>query len=148
MADIETVEKGGEGSLAYCDILSRYDSKPSDIRTYSPSVLAYIGDTIFDLIVRSLVIGEGNVSVNKMHKRCASIVNAKSQARLYEAIEPKLSEEEMDIMRRGRNSHQKTMAKNASAADYHKATGLEALIGYLYMTGQTERIFELLGDLL
>ncbi len=128
----------------YSSIIKLYGLEKRDIRTYSPSVLAYIGDTVFDLFVRAAVIGEGNVSVNKMHKKCASVVKASSQARIYEKIEPMLSEEEADVMRRGRNSHQKTMAKNASAGDYHKATGLEALIGYLYMTGRAERIFELM----
>ncbi len=131
-------------SIDYDSILGLYGQESRDIRTYSPSVLAYIGDTVFDLFVRSAVIGEGNVSVNKMHKKCASVVKASSQARIYERIEPMLTEEEADIMRRGRNSHQKTMAKNASAGDYHKATGLEALIGYLYMTGQNHRLFELM----
>ncbi|MCR5099403.1 MAG: ribonuclease III [Lachnospiraceae bacterium] len=131
-------------SIDYDSILALYDQKAKDIRTYSPSVLAYIGDTVFDLFVRASVIGEGNSSVNKMHKKCSDMVKASSQARLYERIEPMLSEEEADVMRRGRNSHQKTMAKNASAGDYHKATGLEALIGYLYMTGQNDRLFELM----
>ena len=131
-------------SLDYEAILELYGLEKKDIRTYSPSVFAYVGDTVFDLFVRSEVIGEGNTSVNKMHKKCASVVRASSQARMYEKIEPLLSEDEADIMRRGRNSHQKTMAKNATAADYHKATGLETLIGYLFMTGNTGRIFELM----
>ncbi len=133
--------------ISYDSILKLYDLDKKDIRSYSPSVLAYIGDTVFDLFVRSAVIGEGNISVNKMHKKCAMVVKASSQARIYEKIEPMLSDEEADVMRRGRNSHQKTMAKNASAADYHKATGLEALIGYLFMTGRTERIFELMKQI-
>ena len=89
-------------------------------------------------------MGEGNASVNVMNRRAASIVKAEAQARVHDEILPMLSEEEADILRRGRNAHKKTSAKNASISDYHKATGLEALIGYLYMTGATDRIFELM----
>ncbi len=126
------------------DILNNWDIEAKDIRTYNPVTLAYIGDTIYDLIVRSLIVGEGNASVNVMNRRAASIVKAEAQAKVHDTILPMLSEEEADILRRGRNAHKKTSAKNASISDYHKATGVEALIGYLYMTGNTERIIEIM----
>ena len=125
-------------------ILNNWDIEAKDIRTYNPVTLAYIGDTIYDLIVRSLIVGEGNASVNVMNRRAASIVKAEAQAKVHDAILPVLSEEEADILRRGRNAHKKTSSKNASISDYHKATGVEALIGYLYMTGNTERIIEIM----
>ena len=115
-----------------------------DIRTYNPISLAFIGDTIYDLIVRSLILGEGNSPINTMNKKAASIVRATSQAMVHDAILPLLSEEEEDVLRRGRNAHKKTSAKNASVSDYHKSTGLEALIGYLYLLGREDRIFELI----
>lgn len=115
-----------------------------DIRTYNPISLAFIGDTIYDLIVRSLILGEGNSPINTMNKKAASIVRATSQAMVHDAILSLLSEEEEDVLRRGRNAHKKTSAKNASVSDYHKSTGLEALIGYLYLLGREDRIFELI----
>ena len=117
-----------------------------DIRSYNPVTLAYIGDTIYDLLVRSLIVGEGNAPINVMNKRAANIVKAEAQAKVHDDILAMLSEEEADIMRRGRNAHKKTSAKNASISDYHKATGLEALIGYLYLLGREERILEILAD--
>lgn len=115
-----------------------------DIRTYSPLALAYIGDAIFDLVIRTVTIDAGNTSVNKMHKKTADIVNARTQAKIFEAIKGKLSEEELDIARRGRNTKMNTTAKNASLSDYRKATGLEAVMGYLYLKDETERLFEII----
>ena len=126
------------------DIIKNWDVEAKDIRTYNPVTLAFIGDTIYDLFVRSLIVGEGNASVNVMNRRAAAIVKAEAQARVHDEILPLLSDEEADILRRGRNAHKKTAAKNASISDYHKATGIEALIGYLYMTGRNERIFEIM----
>lgn len=114
-----------------------------DIRTYSPLTLAYIGDGIFDLVIRSVVVGRGNTSVNRLHYRTSHIVRANTQARMLDALEPFLSEEEADICRRGRNAKSPTMAKNATVADYRKATGFEALMGYLYLTDNFERLIEL-----
>ncbi len=97
-----------------------------DLRTYSPLTLAYIGDSIFDLIIRSLVVAEGNARVSDLHKKASRIVKAQTQARMAEILRPLLTKEEEDIYRRGRNAKSFTMAKNATVADYRKATGVEA----------------------
>ena len=114
-----------------------------NIRTYSPLTLAYIGDAVFDLIIRSLVVGKGNTQANRLHRQTIGIVNAASQAAMILALEPFLNAEEAEIYRRGRNAKSPTTAKNASVADYRKATGFEALIGYLYLTDRFERAVEL-----
>ena len=111
-----------------------------DIRTYSPLTLAYIGDGIFDIVIRSVVVAKGNSRANDLHKRTSKIVKAHTQALMIEALEGELTEEEADIYRRGRNAKSGTMAKNASMSDYRKATGSEALMGYLYLKDDFERI--------
>ena len=122
----------------------RYEKKEVDIRTYSPLTLAYIGDSIFDVIVRTLIVERGNLVTAKLHKEASGIVNAKVQARLIESIEDILTKEEEDIYHRGRNAKSHTSAKNASVIDYRKATGLEALLGYLYLLGEWNRMLELI----
>lgn len=115
-----------------------------DIRTYSPLALAYIGDGVFDLIIRSVVVGRGNTKPNRLHQRTSQVVKAHTQAQIIEYLLPQLDEEEADIYRRGRNANSATMAKNATVADYRKATGLEALVGYLYLTDRFERLMALI----
>lgn len=115
-----------------------------DIRTYSPLALAYIGDGVFDLIIRSVVVGRGNTKPNRLHQRTSQVVKAHTQAQIIEYLLPQLDEEEADIYRRGRNANSATMAKNATVADYRKATGLEALVGYLYLTDRFERLMDLI----
>ena len=114
-----------------------------DIRTYSPLTLAYIGDGIYDLVIRSVVVAGGNTRAGELHRRTSQIVKAHTQAELMELMLPLLTEEEADIYRRGRNAKSPTMAKNATMADYRKATGFEALMGYLYLTDRFERLVEL-----
>ena len=114
-----------------------------DIHTYSPLTLAYIGDGVFDLVIRSVVVGKGNTRANRLHQRTSQIVKAHTQAEIIEYLIPQLTEEEADIYRRGRNAKSPTMAKNATMLDYRKATGLEALVGYLYLTDQFERLVAL-----
>lgn len=113
---------------------------------YSPLALAYIGDAVYDLVIRSLVMNRGNMQVNKMHKKTASLVKAEAQAKMYLLLEPELTEEEKSVYRRGRNAKSGTMAKNATMKDYRMATGFEALMGYLYLTEQLERMAELVGS--
>lgn len=115
-----------------------------DIRTYSPLALAYIGDGVFDLVIRSVVVGKGNTRANQLHQRTSQIVKAHTQAEIIEFLQDELTEEEADVYRRGRNAKSPTMAKNATMADYRKATGLEALVGYLYLTDRFERLVELI----
>ncbi|HCT65024.1 MAG TPA: ribonuclease III [Lachnospiraceae bacterium] len=112
----------------------------------SPLVLAYIGDAVFELFVRTMVLSLGNAPVNKMHKRSREIVKAKGQSDMYFKIEDKLTEEEQGVFRRGRNAKSHTMPKNADLMDYKHATGLEALFGYLYLQGNMERLTELFNS--
>lgn len=114
-----------------------------DVRTYSPLTLAYIGDGIYDLVIRSLVVAKGNTRAGELHKRTSHIVKAHTQAEIIEVLLPILTEEEADIYRRGRNAKSPTMAKNATMSDYRKATGFEALMGWLYVTDEFSRLVEL-----
>ena len=124
-------------------IKEQFDSKEVDIRTYSPLTLAYIGDGIFDLVIRSIIVGKGNTKASQLHYQTSHIVKAETQAKIIEALEEELTEEEADVYRRGRNAKSPTMAKNASMADYRKATGFEALMGYLYLKDDIPRVVAL-----
>ncbi len=115
----------------------------ADPKTLNSLALAFIGDTIFDLLTRGMILSEGNAPVNVMHKKAKSIVNATSQSKMYSAIENILTEEELAVMKRGRNAKSHTSAKNQSIVDYRRATGIEALFGYLYLNGEYNRIEEL-----
>lgn len=117
----------------------------TDIKMYSPLTLAYIGDSIYDLIIRTMVVEKGNAPVNKLHKVVSSMVKASAQMELFHLIEPELTEEELLIYKRGRNAKSYTSAKNASISDYRIATGFEALMGYLYLTNQFPRLLELIS---
>lgn len=116
-----------------------FNVKKQDIRTYSPLTLAYIGDGVFDLIIRTVVVDKGNTSPNELHRHTSSIVKAHTQALMAEALMEELTEEEHDVYRRGRNAKSFTTAKNATVADYRKATGFEALMGYLYLEDRFDR---------
>lgn len=134
-----------EESVSLLDLLKKeFDCKEVDVRTYSPLTLAFIGDCIFDLIVRTVVVERANAAPNSLHKAKSRLVKAETQALMAESIQEDLTEEEMAVYRRGRNAKSYTTAKNASIGDYRKATGLEALYGYLYLTNQMERILELI----
>ena len=124
-------------------IKEQFDIADVDIKTYSPLALAYIGDGIFELVIRSIVVSKGNTKASQLHQHTSHIVKAASQAKMIEALEEDLTEEEADVYRRGRNAKSPTMAKNASMADYRKATGFEALMGYLYLKDDFDRIVEL-----
>lgn len=117
--------------------------KEVDIREYSPLALAYIGDCIYDLVIRTVVVGRGNRSSSQLHKSSTKYVNAGAQAAMAEALQDCLTEEEAAVYRRGRNAKSYTTAKNASVIDYRKATGLEALIGYLYLRDDMGRVIDL-----
>ncbi|MCR4831003.1 MAG: ribonuclease III [Pseudobutyrivibrio sp.] len=121
----------------------KFNIEPKDIRTYSPLTLAYIGDSIYDVVIRSILVNKGNTPVNKLHQRASQIVKATTQAQMILALMDELTEEEADWYRRGRNSKPHTKAKNASTMDYLEATGFEAVMGYLYLTGNMDRICEL-----
>ena len=118
--------------------------KEADAASYSPLVLAYLGDAVYELAIRTLVVNEGNRQVNKMHRETASLVKAGAQAEFLKLIEEALTPEELSVYRRGRNAKSPTMAKNATMTDYRKATGFEALMGYLYLKDEFERMVELI----
>ena len=117
-----------------------------DVKTYSPLVLAYIGDAVYELAVRSLVVNHGSMQVNKMHKKSASLVKAETQANLIKVLAEQLTGEEHAAYKRGRNARSATVAKHATMIDYRMATGFEALIGYLYLGGQYDRLFALIHE--
>lgn len=118
--------------------------KPVEAGQYSPLVLAYIGDAVYELVIRTMVVNHGNVQVSKMHKKTSSLVKAEAQAAFYKVLESELTEEERAVYRRGRNAKSFTMAKNATMKDYRMATGFEALMGYLYLSERFDRMAELL----
>lgn len=133
-----------EEGLSLLELIRKdFCCKNIDIRTYSPLALAYIGDAVFDLIIRSVVVERGNMPANALHRQTVRFVKAPSQARMVEALLERLTSEEEAVYRRGRNAKPYTTAKNADPGDYYKATGYEALIGYLYLTDRMERALEL-----
>lgn len=115
----------------------------ADVRTYSPLTLAFMGDCVFEIVIRTIVVEHGNRQVNGLHKTKSAIVNAKVQAKMAEALLPELHEDELACYKRGRNAKSHTVAKNASIGEYRKATGLEALYGYLYLCDREDRLLEL-----
>lgn len=132
-----------EEGMILSQIKQTFDCGEQDIRAYSPLTLAYVGDGIYDLIIRTVAVERANRRVNDLNKITVQYVKAPAQAKIVEALQPFLTEEEMDIYRRGRNAKPHSSAKNASQSEYHKATGFEALIGYLYLTGSMDRLLEL-----
>ena len=124
----------------------QFGGEIADIRTYSPLALAYIGDGIYDLVIRTLIVRHGSCQPNKLHKRTSAQVKASAQSALIDKLMDKLTEEELAVYKRGRNAKSYTMAKNATMKDYRKATGFEALMGYLYLQGETERLVSLVRE--
>lgn len=131
-----------EESLRY--LKEQFALPDVDIRTYSPLVLAYIGDGIYELMVRTVLVEQGNRQANTLHKKASSYVKASAQSAMILAIQEELTEEEEKIYKRGRNAKTVTMAKHASMHDYRHATGFEALMGYLYLTHQMRRMIDLI----
>lgn len=126
-------------------ILNSSNIKLKDIKTFSPLSLAFIGDGVYEIVIRTIILGQGNMPTGKLHAFCASIVCAESQAISIEGIQDILTEEEKDIYRKGKNSNSPTKSKNASLLSYRKATGYEALLGYLYLKGMDDRILFLVN---
>ena len=114
-----------------------------DVNAYSPLTLAYIGDCIYDLIIKSLVISEGNKPVQVLHKETSGLVQASAQSKMMRTLQEHLTEEEHAIYKRGRNAKSVSTAKNQSVTDYRRATGFEALMGYLYLKKEWKRMLEL-----
>lgn len=123
------------------------DLSNQDICSYSPLTLAYIGDAVYELVIRSMIVTEGNAPVNKLHKKSSELVKAGTQSKmaLYFVEKEMLSEEELRVLKRGRNAQSYTKAKNASISEYRWATGYEALMGYLYLSGKSDRMISLIA---
>ena len=121
-----------------------FNSKEVRANEYSPLALAFIGDSVFDLVIKSVIVEKANCQVNKLQNKTSKIVRATTQALIVDALKDVLTEEEANIYRRGRNAKPYTKAKNASYSEYCKATGLEALVGYLYLKGETKRLVSLI----
>lgn len=121
-------------------LLKEKDVKPNEL---SPLTLAFIGDTVFDLLVRESLICQANRPANDLHNLAVQKVKASSQAGFVEKLLPYLTEKEIAVYKRGRNAKSGHLPKNATQSDYHMATGFESLIGYLYLSDELERIKEL-----
>lgn len=120
-----------------------FEMKEVNIDSYSPLTLAYIGDSVYDLIIKSLVINEGNKQVKKLHQDSSRKVQASAQSEMMRVIQEVLTEEEHAVYRRGRNTKSVSPARNQSLTDYRRATGFEALIGWLYLKNDWKRIIDL-----
>ena len=124
--------------------MNEFGLEEQDLRTYSPLTLAYIGDAIFELAVRTVLVERKNTQPEKLHKAATKIVKAETQALMIEALKEDLTDEELTVYKRGRNAKAVTRAKNATMSEYRRATGFEALMGYLYLKGDMERMVKLI----
>ncbi len=122
--------------------------KNVDVSSLSPLTLAFVGDTVFDLLTRCGLVCEANRPVNALHNMASKHVCAAAQAEAVKKIMPLLTEDETAVFKRGRNAHVGSKAKNASSSDYHYATGLESLFGWLWLKGETDRIKYLYSEII
>ncbi|OME87735.1 MULTISPECIES: Mini-ribonuclease 3 [Paenibacillus] len=118
-------------------------SKPA--RLIPPIVLAYIGDAIYEVAVRQFLISRANLRPHHLHRTATGFVSAKAQSRILAYLDPELTEEERDVVRQGRNAKSGSIPKNADVLEYRHATAFETLVGYLYYTGEQDRLRELIG---
>ena len=114
-----------------------------DIKEMSPLALAFVGDAVLELLVRSRLVGTTRLQPGRLHSVATQYVSAKAQFRELTALEPLLTEQEAAVLRRGKNASKATVAKHATAQEYRASTGLECLLGSLYLQGQIERVTEL-----
>lgn len=121
--------------------------KNVDVSSLSPLTLAFVGDTVFDLLTRCELVCEANRPVNALHTMASKRVCAAAQAEAIKKIMPLLTEEETAVFKRGRNAHVGSKAKNASSSDYHYATGLESLFGWLWLKSETDRLRYLYSEI-
>lgn len=127
------------------EILTLLGTSPRDAMQMAPLSLAYVGDTVYDLYVRTLLVYGSDATVHNLHMTATKLVRASAQARASERLLPYLTEQEASVFRRGRNAHIGTVPHSASIADYRAATGLEAVLGYLFLRGEDARIRELMS---
>ena len=141
--EMQSSAAGGEESLRR-QIAAAFPQKKVDVRTYSPLALAFLGDGVYSLIIRTIVVEKGNRQAEKLHNETRELVSAKAQARIGVAIQDLLTQEERQAYRRGHNASPEHHAKNATMQEYLEATALETLCGWLYLQDRTERFLELL----
>ncbi len=122
-----------------------FDIKPMDVMNLQPLVLAYIGDAVYEVYIRTMLVVNNKSNVNMLHKMSVKYVKAKSQADIVHRLNDRLTADEQDIVRRGRNAKSATVPKHADVTDYRYSTGFEALIGYLYLANNYERLMEVLA---
>jgi len=125
-------------------IKNTFGTPDIDPNQYSPLTLAYMGDCAYEIVIRTLLVHKGNTHVDRLNKRASNLAKAATQSRIIGAVMECLTEEEVTIYKRGRNAKSYTSAKNASINDYRRATGFEALIGWLYLKGDFERMTEII----
>lgn len=128
----------------FASFLKQLEIEPKDVKTYSPLSLAYLGDNVYDLYIRYMIVAKSNTQVNQYHRKATAYVKAHGQVLFYDKIKDDLTEEEQTIFKRGRNAKTVHVPKHSNRLEYGIATGLETLIGYLFMTGQRERLNELM----
>lgn len=121
----------------------KMDMTRAQIDAISNLGLAHLGDAVFEVLCRSWLCGQGEKTVERLHRDTVALVNAQAQAAFVDALLPHLTEDELTYYRRGKNSHVHAVPRSATPAQYAKATGLEALFGALYLAGQTDRINQL-----
>ena len=121
-----------------------FSLREQDWSGYAPLTLAFLGDSVFDMVVRTVLVKRHRMQARKLHQRASEIVNARTQAKMAQILEPYFSDEEAAVYRRGRNASPDHNAKNASRREYLEATGLEALVGYLYLERRYDRAVELI----
>lgn len=128
----------------FTEFLRRLEIEPKDIKTYSPLRLAFLGDNVFDLFIRYMTVANGNTPVNQYHRKVTAYVKAQGQVQFYEKIKDVLTEEEQAVFKRGRNAKTVHVPKHANREEYATATGLETLVGYLFLKGDGQRLMELM----
>lgn len=124
-------------------IVEKLQLNRQDVRQIPALTLAYLGDCIYELTIRTMLVEQGYCHVNDLNKRSSNYAKAPTQAAMMHILEPVLSEEEMAVYKRGRNTKSGSVAKSGTVAEYRSATGFEALMGFLYLEGRMERILEL-----
>ena len=127
-------------------IKEEFQCKEVDVRAYSPLTLAYIGDAVYEMVIRTVIVERANKAANELHKKTVKYVQAGTQAAMIMALQDILTEDELAVFKRGRNAKSNTSAKNASITDYRKATGFEALIGFLYLMDDMDRVLFLVKE--
>ncbi|MCR5278102.1 MAG: ribonuclease III [Lachnospiraceae bacterium] len=132
-----------EANNLYDEIKASFGLNDTEPEQVAPLILAHLGDCVYEIVVRTVIDTRTNRQINKIHNEIIKYVSAGAQSKIITALIPELTEEELAIFHKGKNTHTNSFPKNGTKADYHRATGFEALVGYLYLKGRTERMLEL-----